>query len=122
GAIASSTLSTPTVFTPCAPPADVFPVAEWSRIIARRLRRDSAALLQRTDPRGHPALRREIAAYLGAARSVRCDPDQIIIVTGTQQALDFVARLLLRPGDAVWMESPGYEGAVAAFRQAGARL
>ncbi len=112
----------PAVFTPCAPPADVFPLAEWSRLLSRRLRRDGAAMLQRCDPRGHPRLRREISDYLGAARSVRCDPSRIVIVTGTQQALDFTARLLLRPGGPVWMENPGYEGAVAAFRQAGARL
>ena len=121
--VGTTAAAPPSVFTPCAPPADIFPAKEWTRLITRRLRRDTNAMLQRTDPRGNPRLRREIAAYLGSARGVRCAPEQIVIVTGTQQALDFVGRLLLRkPNDAAWVEDPGYEGAISAFRQTGARL
>jgi GntR family transcriptional regulator/MocR family aminotransferase len=56
------------------------------------------------DGRGHLALRQALAEYLGASRGVNCSPDQIVIVTGVQQALDILARVLLNPGDEVWME------------------
>ena len=67
-------------------------------------------------------LRKAIAEYIGPARGVRCDADQIMITSGTQQGLDLVARLLLDPGDAVWLEDPGYPGALFAFRAAGANV
>ena len=57
-----------------------------------------------------------------AARGVRCDPDQVLVTAGAQQALDLVARLLLDPGDGVWMEDPAYPGAAFAFKAAGARV
>jgi GntR family transcriptional regulator/MocR family aminotransferase len=63
-----------------------------------------------------------LAEYLGTSRGVNCSADQIVIVTGVQQALDILARVLLKPGDSVWMEDPGYFGAVNAFRNAGAKV
>ena len=74
------------------------------------------------DPAGYRPLREAIAAYLGAARAVRCTADQVIIVAGSQQGLDIAARLLLDPGDAAWVEEPGYTGAKGALSAAGARL
>jgi GntR family transcriptional regulator/MocR family aminotransferase len=53
---------------------------------------------------------------------VKCRPDQVAIVSGVQQALDLLTRLLLKPGDPVWMEDPGYFGATIAFRAAGAKI
>jgi GntR family transcriptional regulator/MocR family aminotransferase len=67
-------------------------------------------------------LREAIAHYLGSSRGVRCAADQVAIVSGVQQALDLLARLLLRPGDPVWMEDPGYFGASIAFERVGARI
>ncbi|HMH52480.1 MAG TPA: aminotransferase class I/II-fold pyridoxal phosphate-dependent enzyme [Candidatus Acidoferrum sp.] len=67
-------------------------------------------------------LREAIAAYLGLSRGVRCTADQVIVVSGVQQALDLVTRLALKRGDAVWMEDPGYPGATAAFESVGARI
>jgi GntR family transcriptional regulator/MocR family aminotransferase len=74
------------------------------------------------DPAGYQPLREAIAAYLGRSRGVRCDTEQVIIVAGSQQGLDLTARVLLDPGDAVWMEDPGYRGALAALTAAGARV
>jgi GntR family transcriptional regulator/MocR family aminotransferase len=74
------------------------------------------------DPQGYLPLRKAIAEYVGPARGVRCDAHQIIVTSGTQQALDLIARMLLDPGDAVWLEDPGYPGARFAFRAAGARI
>ncbi len=104
------------------PALSEFPVAIWARLASRCIRRASTNVLRHRDGRGHPALREALAEYLGASRGVNCTPDQIVIVTGVQQALDILARVLLRPGDTMWMEDPGYFGAVIAFRNAGVKL
>jgi GntR family transcriptional regulator/MocR family aminotransferase len=109
-------------FRPFEPALDEFPIELWTRIAARRLRRATRALLGSGDVRGYLPLREAITAYLGASRGVRCVADQVVIVSGAQQALDLLARLLVRPGDPVWLEDPGYLGATAAFRNAGARI
>src|SRR5262249_5792336 len=74
------------------------------------------------DPQGEPALRAAIAEYLGAARGVRCHPEQIVVTSGTQQGLSLVARILVDPGDPVWVEDPCYRSAVDILRAAEARL
>ncbi|WP_163614878.1 aminotransferase class I/II-fold pyridoxal phosphate-dependent enzyme, partial [Klebsiella pneumoniae] len=74
------------------------------------------------DPIGELALRTEVAQYLRAARAVRCEPEQIIILSGAQQALDLAVRSLVDPGDSVWVEDPGYLGARFALRAVGATL
>ena len=104
------------------PALDEFPMAEWSRLTSRCLRRASTSLLAQRDARGHPQLRKALAEYLGVSRGVNCNADQIVIVTGIQQALDILARVLLKARDSVWMEDPGYFGAVTAFRNAGAKI
>jgi GntR family transcriptional regulator / MocR family aminotransferase len=71
---------------------------------------------------GYQPLRRAIAEYIGSSRGVRCTPEQIIVTSGAQQALDLLGRFLLDPGDSVWMEDPGYPGAWQTLRAAGARI
>jgi GntR family transcriptional regulator/MocR family aminotransferase len=71
---------------------------------------------------GVAALRVSLAEYLRRARAVRCTPEQILIVNGSQQALDLLARVCLDPGDAVMLEEPGYLGARRAFTAQGSRL
>jgi GntR family transcriptional regulator/MocR family aminotransferase len=63
-----------------------------------------------------------IAGYLGSVRAVKCDPEQVIIVSGSQQALDLTARVLLDPGEDVLIEDPCYPGARGALLGAGAHL
>jgi GntR family transcriptional regulator/MocR family aminotransferase len=104
------------------PAMDLFPVDLWNRLASRRHRRSFGASLAQGDVRGHEPLREAIAGYLGTARGVRCSAREVVIVSGVQQALDLTARLLLEPGDAVWMEDPGYPGASRLFRAAGARV
>jgi GntR family transcriptional regulator/MocR family aminotransferase len=100
-----------------------FPFALWRRLIARHLRRASPDVFGHIrHPGGHPALRHEIAVYLARARAVRCTSDQVIVVNGSQQALDLCARLLLDPGDEVAVENPGYPGARQLFAAHGAML
>ena len=111
----------PRPFRPGTPAIDHFPFDLWSRLLAKYWRREPAGLLPYTDPAGYEPLRAAIAEYISAARAVRCDPEQIIVVSGAQQALDLATRLLLDPGDEVWMEDPGYNGARAAFLGAGVK-
>ncbi|HEU4595381.1 MAG TPA: PLP-dependent aminotransferase family protein [Pyrinomonadaceae bacterium] len=109
-------------FRPGTPALDSFPFETWARLTAKHWRRPRRDLLNYGDPGGHARLRAAIAAYLGTARAVRCEPEQVIVVAGAQQALDLAARVLLDPGDAAWVEEPGYLGAKGALRGAGARL
>ena len=104
------------------PAVDLFPVNLWARVSGRVLRNAPRSLYGQGAPGGYQPLRKVIAEYVGAARGVRCDAGQVIVTSGAQQALDLVARILLDPGDAVWMEDPGYPGARFTLRAAGAKL
>jgi GntR family transcriptional regulator/MocR family aminotransferase len=109
-------------FDPCLPALDSFPFKVWSRLSARRWRRPSRELLDYGEPAGYRPLREAIAAYLGLARAVRCEPEQVIVTAGTQQGLNIASRVLLDPDDRVWVEDPGYIAARAALRAAGAGI
>lgn len=111
-----------TAFRPGAPALDQFPYAIWARLVARHARRSLPDLAYYQPPAGYLPLREIIATRLGITRGVRCTPDQIILTTGAQGALDFAARTLLNPGDEAWIEDPGYFGAQGALLAAGARL
>lgn len=100
-----------------------FPWPLWGRLISRQLRRSRPpAANQPAPPAGDNRLRHAIARQLARSRAVICEPDQIIVVSGSQQALDLCARLLLDPGDEAAMEEPGYPGARQLFQAHGARL
>ncbi|HZY50468.1 MAG TPA: PLP-dependent aminotransferase family protein [Devosia sp.] len=109
-------------FHPGMPDADSFPFNTWSRLLARRAKLARNDLFGTYYVNGYPPLQRAIADYLKVARGVRCRPEQIIVTTGAQAALDILARVLLDAGDAAWVEEPGYYGAQAAFVAAGAQL
>jgi len=105
------------------PTFDQFPFAIWKRLVRRQLQLLGPSLFQyASHGNGDPKLREAIAAYLGRSRAVRCDADQIVIVSGSQQALDLCARILVDPGDEVAIEDPGYQGARELFAAAGARV
>jgi GntR family transcriptional regulator/MocR family aminotransferase len=109
-------------FQPGLPALDEFPRELWARLLGRRARLPARALRGYAHPAGLPILREAIAAHLGPARGVACDPAQVIVVSGSQAALDLCCRLLLDPGDPAWIEEPGYLGARGALTAAGARL
>jgi GntR family transcriptional regulator/MocR family aminotransferase len=109
-------------FHPGMPDAPSFPYKEWSKILAKQANENGTKLFGTYHVVGHPQLREAIAAYLGMSRGVRCTADQVVITTGAQAAFDLLSRLLLDPGDQVWMEEPGYFGAQAAFSVAGGEL
>jgi len=114
--------STARAFRLGSPALDAFPFELWARLTARHWRSKPGHLWGHGDPAGHRPLREAIAAYLATSRGVRCNASQVIIVSGSQQGLDLAARVLLDPGDSVWIEDPGYRGARGAFLAAGVRL
>lgn len=104
------------------PAVTEFPAKLWGHLSARRARSFRSWLRTEDDGRGYRPLREAIAQYLASSRGVRCTPDQIIVVSGIQQALDLLTRLLLKRDDPVWMEDPGYFGAAIAFGNVGAKI
>ncbi len=99
-----------------------FPITIWRRLLARHCRGESDWLDYAVDMQGDEQLRYEIARYLARARAVQCEPSQIVITNGTQQALDLVMRLLVEPGARIAMEDPGYLNARRIFLSHGANL
>lgn len=104
------------------PAFDHFPFQAWSRLVMRHCRNPRASVIHHIDPLGSERFRDEICHYLRTARSVRCEPGQVMIVSGSQQALDIAARVLFDPDDPVWFEEPGYWLARNVFTGASCRL
>lgn len=90
------------------PAFDEFPFAVWSSLVTQHSKSPQANAIHHVDPQGLPRFREEICAYLRTARGVKCDVSQILVVSGSQQALDITARVLFDPGNRVWVEDPGY--------------
>lgn len=104
------------------PDLAAFPLALWTRLAGREARRLGTALLGEIDGVGYLPLRIAIRDHLALARGVECDVAQVAIVASVQQALDLVARLVLAPGEAAWVEDPGYPAARQVLQAAGAQL
>jgi GntR family transcriptional regulator/MocR family aminotransferase len=115
-------LRTPGSFHIGEPPLDRFPVEAWSRLVARHARNAGVNQLHYGEAMGLLSLREAVAEYLRTARAVSCEAEQIMIVNGSQQALEIASHVLLDPGSPVWFEEPGYFGARRALGLAGARL
>jgi GntR family transcriptional regulator/MocR family aminotransferase len=104
------------------PAFDQFPFQVWSSLVARHSKNPHASAIHNINPLGSERFRNEICAYLRTARAVKCDPAQIMVVSGSQQALDITARVLLDPGDSVLVEEPGYPLEWTVLAAAGCRL
>lgn len=104
------------------PDVGLVPANLIARAYRRALQRDARNLLGYRDPAGHPALRSALAGMLSATRGLAADADSLLPTRGSQMALFLVAQLLVRPGDVVAVEDPGYRPAWEALRRAGARL
>jgi GntR family transcriptional regulator/MocR family aminotransferase len=98
----------PLTFQMGVPAQDAFPFKLWSRILTRGARQAAVAPVGYPDPRGDPDLRKEIAAYLGVARGLRCNPSQVLVTAGFSGALDLAIRGLRVEGMEAWMEDPGF--------------
>lgn len=97
-----------------------FPTLAWRRAYQAELLQQQHRLYY-VPPEGDASLRQEVQAYLRRARGLACHAEQILVVHGSQQALDLCARLLLNAGDAFVFEDPGYLMARRCFEATGAR-
>jgi GntR family transcriptional regulator / MocR family aminotransferase len=109
-------------FVPAVAALDEFPIAIWERLRAEVLAKKGAHLLQYASSRGDPDLRKALATYLCDYRGARCQPDQIIITAGTQQAMMISAMALVNRGEVAWIEDPGFYQARRTFGFAGATV
>lgn len=98
-----------------------FPTLTWMKAL-RAVECQRSRRLEYEDPRGNMELRRALQAHLSQARGLACSVEQLMIVSGSQQALDLCARLLVEPGGGVVVENPGYRMAHHAFEAYGAKL
>ncbi|HVC52430.1 MAG TPA: PLP-dependent aminotransferase family protein [Stellaceae bacterium] len=112
----------PPLFRMGLPALDAFPRKQWARLAAREARAPSAGRLHYPDPAGDPQLREAIAAYLAISRGITCAAGQVFVTAGYQGGLSLIARALLAPGDAAWVEDPGYYLAARGLAAAGLRL
>src|SRR6516162_1502446 len=104
------------------PALDELPLDLWGRLLARHCRKAPAEIAVHGEAAGLLRLREAIATYVGVVRGVRCHAGQIIVVNGSQQAIDLAARVLADPGDVAIIEDPGYIGARSALQAAGMKL
>ncbi len=100
----------------------VFPFEAWRRILLRHARKAPVRELDYAPAAGSLVLREAICAHLRRSRAVVCDPSEVIVVNGSQQALDLIVRVLVEHGDHVAIEDPQYPGTREVLRAAGARL
>jgi GntR family transcriptional regulator/MocR family aminotransferase len=111
----------PRAFRIGTPGLDLFPLRLWSQLARRRLRSTSPPQLDYGEVSGLRVLREAIAGQV-RTRGTRCEADQVVVVSGSQRALELICHLLLDPGDQAWLEEPGFPGARMALLAAGARI
>jgi GntR family transcriptional regulator/MocR family aminotransferase len=104
------------------PAVDEFPLGTWEKLRSKVLARKGAHLLRYSASHGDPDLRKAIAAYVCDFRGVRCTHEQVVIVSGMQQAMMVAACALVNPGESIWIEDPGYRQARNVFGFSGARI
>ena len=97
------------------PAPELFPVEEFAQACQEVLAEDRGAALQYSTTEGYPPLRQWVCDHLWQTIKLRCTPEQMLITTGSQQALDLIAKVLIDPGDTVLVENPAYLGALQAF-------
>ncbi len=101
---------------------EVFPFETWRRIFLRCLRKAPVAELDYGPANGNVELREAICAHLRRSRAVSCDPSQVVVVNGSQQALDLIVRVLIEPNQPVAIEEPSYQGTREVLQAARASL
>lgn len=104
------------VFTHALPAAELFPLDEFRRSVERVLRRDGRVLLQYGASGGYEGLQQYLQQQM-ALVGIRAEPEEMLLTSGCQQALDLLRQTLLQPGDEVIVENPTYPGALSLFCQ-----
>src|SRR3954451_23464587 len=122
GAAPAADRAPPLLFRMGLPALDAFPHKLWSNLTVHAARGMQAADLAEADAAGLLELRQAVASYLGIARGIACSAEQVLITAGYQGALTLVRHVLVRPGDPVWIEDPGYHLTRQALETAGARV
>jgi GntR family transcriptional regulator/MocR family aminotransferase len=104
---------------PATPDPRLFPLVDWRRSVMTSLQTPLGGY---GDPAGLPELRRALTRWIARSRSVVTTPEQLFVTAGAQQAIDLTVRLLVRPGDVVAIEEPGYVAARLLCESVGARV
>lgn len=122
-AIPQRSLPRPAIdFWPGRPNSEHFPLAAWRRLADEALAASASGLVEYGDPAGLHELRDAIARHLSASRGLTCEAERVLITSGTQDALNLVARMLITQGTRVVIENPGYGSAARVFESYGGRL
>lgn len=103
------------------PDPKLFPVKDFKRVLNEVLERDGGSAFMYHESMGYKPLRESIAGYL-PAYGIKASAEDIHIISGAQQGIDIISRVLLTNGDYVFVESPTYNGAVAVFKSRGAKI
>lgn len=103
-------------FRPGLPPLDIFPVNQWKNLSNLYWRHIKSSALSYSPSSGLDQLKINIANYLNLSRNIKCDPRQIIIVSGSVQSLYLVGNVLLNPGDSITMENPTFPNVYSIFK------
>lgn len=109
-------------FTTALPAFDAFPRALWAQLMTKHWRADHEVSMAYADPCGYQPLRQAIASHLLSNRGIKCDAEQVFIVSGAQQAFQLIGTVLLDLNESVWFENPGAIGARNSLIAYGARL
>lgn len=103
-------------FRPGLPPLDIFPVGQWKNLTNLYWRHINSSSLTYSSTSGNEQLKRNLAAYLNLTRKIKCDPQQIIVVSGSLQSLFVLGSVLLNPGDKVTIENPTFPNVHSIFK------
>lgn len=103
-------------FTPGLPPLDVFPIGQWQKLSNMYWRHIKSSDLNYSISSGIDSLKKNIANYLLLSRRIKCDPDQIIIVSGSLQSLYLIGSVLINKGDGVCLENPTFPNVISIFK------
>lgn len=98
------------------PNLSALPMEMMASVVSKLILTNGAEALQYGSGQGHPKLREQICEVM-ALEGIRANPDDVIVTTGSQQALDLISRIFINPGDVVLVEAPSYVGALGTFRQ-----
>ncbi|MGE5630323.1 MAG: PLP-dependent aminotransferase family protein [Caulobacteraceae bacterium] len=103
------------------PDPRLFPVKDFRRVINEVLERDGGSAFMYHESRGYRPLRESLSQY-AKSHGIAASPEDIYIISGAQQGIDIISRVLLTNGDYVFVESPTYTGAAAVFKSRGAKI
>lgn len=110
------TLLAPQPLFPRAPMIEAFPLGTWRRLMTRALGEPYRDHLSYGPAAGLPALREAIARHLSLTRATLAAPEQVLVLNSPSQAIELIVRVLLEPGDAVWLEDPGHASLLSLFQ------